>query len=135
MTPTTPLQRLLETGAGTRLDADTVEPFLAQPGLALILFTGNADQRPEAQDVVVVGQELARLAGVPVRLGVVDVESDQALNTRFGVSVFPTLVFVRDGQKLSLVARMQDWEVYAQASSLWAPRKKPASTPAPEVRS
>ncbi|MCU0701901.1 MAG: thioredoxin domain-containing protein [Myxococcaceae bacterium] len=122
---TSPLERLVSHG-GTRLDAATVDGFLANKGPALVLFTGDPKHRAEAQDVAVVAQELARNAGTDVSIGVVDVEGDQALQQRFGVSVFPSVVFLRDGQKVSMVARVQDWAVYAQAASLWLPRRRSA---------
>lgn len=120
---TSPLERLVKNG-GTRLSDSTVDTFLSARGPALVLFTGDPKHRAEAQDVAVVAQELVRATGQQVPVGVVDVEGAQALQQRFGVSVFPSVVFLRDGQKVSLVARVQDWAVYAQAAQLWMPRKR-----------
>lgn len=120
---TSPLERLVKNG-GTRLSDGTVDAFLSARGPSLVLFTGDPKHRAEAQDVAVVAQELVRATGQAVPIGVVDVEGAQALQQRFGVSVFPSVVFLRDGQKVSMVARVQDWAVYAQAAQLWLPKKK-----------
>lgn len=117
----TALERLVST-RGTRLSAENVEAFLATPGPALVVFPGDPRLRAEAIDAAVVAQELVkRTPDIPI--GVVDGETNRELQQRFGVSVFPSLVFVRDGRKVSMVAKLQDWAVYAQAVQLWLPKK------------
>lgn len=111
-----PLERLLS-GAGVAVTAETIDAFLDLGGPALLLFTGDPAQRPEAQDVAVVAGELAR--GVNgLRIGVVTGAAPDAVKLRFKVSVVPTVVLLEGGQVKSSLERLQDWSVYARAASL-----------------
>jgi len=89
--------------------------FLARSPRALVFFTGDLRQRPEGLDVAVVVRELLEKHSPALRLGLVDRRDEQALMARFEVIVLPAVVFVGDGQKTEIVARMRDWPVYLQA--------------------
>ncbi len=118
-----PLSRLVSQ-RGVEVSASTVDTFLEARGPALLVFTGDPKLRAEAQDVAIVAQELVKQAGeVPV--GLVVEEGDVTLQQRFGVTVFPSVVFLRDGQRVSLVAKVQDWAVYSRAAQLWLSTRKP----------
>ncbi len=101
-------------GAGTVSQANLAQ-FLAAPGAAVIVFTGDSLRRTESTDVAVVLRELLRNRTDEVRLGIVDRRDEGALMQKLGVVVFPALVLVRDGEIVEIVARMRDWPVYAQA--------------------
>ena len=93
--------------------AANVEAFLASPGPALLLFTGDPAQRVEAQDVAVVAGQLAhQVSGL--RIGV----AESALQPRFQVAVVPTVLFLCDGEVRSRVPRIQDWAVYLRMAGL-----------------
>lgn len=111
-----PLQRLIE-GPAVSITSETLDRFLGMGGQALMLFTGDPSQRPEAQDVAVVAAELARqLPGLAI--GVVVAGSEAELKARFQVSAVPTVLFMVDGKVKSTVARLQDWSAYAGIASL-----------------
>ena len=112
---TSPLERLLN-GPAVAVTAETVDGFLAAPGPAVLLFTGDPSQRPEAQDVAVVAGQLARQVR-GLRIGVVARAAEEAVKRRFEVSVFPTVLFLEDGEVRSTVARLQDWSVYTRAAA------------------
>ncbi len=116
----TPLERLLS-GTATRLTNENVERFLAAQGPAMVVFPGDPRTRAEAIDAAVIAQELTKSAPAAIAVGVVDGEAS-GLQQRFGVTVYPSLVFLRDGRKVSMVAKLQDWAVYAQAMRLWLPK-------------
>jgi len=120
-----PLERLVQ-GIGVAVTAETLDAFLASRGPAVLLFTGDPAQRPEAQDVAVVAGELARQ--VPgLRIGVVARAAEAAVKPRFKVSVVPTVIFLEDGEVRSTLARLQDWSVYARtAAQLFGEREEVA---------
>jgi hydrogenase-1 operon protein HyaE len=90
-----------------------VDDFLARNPLALLFFIGD---RGEGLDVAVVVRELASSYAGRLRVGVIDQRDEMALMTRFGVVVMPAVVYMHDGQPTELVARMRDWQVFAQAA-------------------
>ncbi|HVN42612.1 MAG TPA: hypothetical protein VMT50_07490 [Steroidobacteraceae bacterium] len=89
--------------------------FLTRHPRALLFFTGDLRQRPEGLDVAVVVRELLEKFSPALRLGLIDRRDEQALMVRFEVVVLPAVVFVADGQKSEVIARMRDWPVYVQA--------------------
>lgn len=127
------IQRLIDGDRCRWVTADTIDNYLAGPGLALLLFTGDPMQRPEAGDVAVIVRELLRLGGPRIRAAVVERSDEDRLKTRFGAVVVPNLVFVRDGRTLGLIPRVQDWNVYLRhtTSSLDAVAGGAASPGAP----
>lgn len=88
--------------------------FLADERPALVLFTGDPAQRPEAHDVAVVLHQL--LQAHPMLRGAVVARSSEAeLAPRLGVSVFPSLVLVRRGAPMGVVPRIASWASYREA--------------------
>jgi hydrogenase-1 operon protein HyaE len=118
-----PLEKLLH-GAGLAVTPETIVGFLALPGPALLLFTGDPAQRPEAQDVAVVASQLARhMSGLWI--GVVTGAAPDAVKLRFKVSVVPTVVFLLDGEVKATLDRLRDWSVYARtAEQAFGERRK-----------
>lgn len=79
---------------------------------AVIFLSGDVARRPEGNDVAVILPELlaafdGRLAGA-----VAAHEAEEALKLRFGVIVFPSLVFMRGQRFLGIVPRIRDWSEY-----------------------
>lgn len=114
---TTPLEQLVQRPGVADVTPDTLDAFLSRPGPALLVFTGDPAQRPEAQDVAVVAGQLAgQVRGLAV--GVVGDAAEGLLKDRFSVSVVPTVVFLQNGRVKSTLARLQDWAVYARTADL-----------------
>jgi len=109
-------KRVLERHGLPQVDAATVDRFLELSdeagAVAVLLSAGDPARFPEAMDVVVVLPELieafqGRLCGA-----VIARDAESGLGQRFGVRVQPTLIFVRNGETLGLIAKIQDWPVY-----------------------
>lgn len=112
----TPLERLV-TASQAVTGPESLDSFLAGPGPALLLFTGDPAQRREAQDVAVVAGELKRAVS-GLRVGVVAHAAEDAVKGRFHVSAVPTVVFLKDGRAISTVTRLQDWTVYQRTAQV-----------------
>ncbi|MEW5738959.1 MAG: hypothetical protein AB1938_08525 [Myxococcota bacterium] len=124
MNPLRPLERLA--AESPPLSLDTADAFVAAPGWGLLMLSGDANQRPEAQDLAVVVQELKGRAPPGSRLGVVTDTDEAKVKEHFHVPALPALLVLRDGKVLSRIPKMQDWAVYARAADvLWgAPRRE-----------
>jgi len=100
------------------LDAGTVDGFLAagSPEHALLFFTGDPVQRPEAADV-------ARAA-------------EPALMPRFRVAVLPSLVVTRGTDPVGVLPRVRDWSDYLARIEVYLAPDAPVLPPAarPDVR-
>ena len=105
-----------------------LDDFLSRNPRALLFFSGDAVQRPEALDVAVVVRELLTSYQGRLRVGLIDRRDEATLMAGFGVVVTPAVVYVRDGEPAELVARMRDWPVFAQACDrLLAPGDAPSA--------
>lgn len=108
------LQRLIDERGAQRVEPDTLDAFVAQPGDRVIFLSGDPVQFPEGLDVAVVLPELQ--AALPGRfsVGVVPLDSQEAIARRFGSQRWPALVFLRDGEYVTTLAGMHDWTDYLE---------------------
>ena len=108
------LQRLIDERGAQRVEPDTLDAFVAQPGDRVIFLSGDPVQFPEGLDVAVVLPELQ--AALPGRfsVGVVPLDSQEAIARRFGSQRWPALVFLRDGEYVTPLAGMHDWTDYLE---------------------
>ncbi len=111
MNPGASVRRLLARPDVAAVSGDAVDAFVAS-GRTALFFAGDAARYPEVDDVAVVLPELIDAFSGRFRVGVIDADREPDAARRFGVSVRPTLVFVRDGARLGAIERMRDWAVY-----------------------
>ncbi|MET4312637.1 hydrogenase accessory protein [Bradyrhizobium sp. RT4b] len=99
------------------VDAPTVDHFLGGAdeagAVAVLLSAGDPNRFPEAIDVAVVLPELIAAFGNRLRGAIIARDAERVLGERFEVRVQPTLIFVANGKTLGLIAKIQDWSVYA----------------------
>jgi hydrogenase-1 operon protein HyaE len=108
-----PLVARLSTDYGyPLLDAAGLDDFLEAAGDGVIFCGGDPVQHSECLDVAVVLPELLRAFPGRLRAGVAGRELEPALQARFGINRWPSLVFVRAGAYVGTLAGMQDWPVY-----------------------
>ncbi|WP_416068656.1 hydrogenase accessory protein (plasmid) [Rhizobium sp. YTUHZ045] len=105
------------------VDETTIDAFLApaagEPDNAVLFFTGDPAQRPEADDVAVVLPELlghyrGRLRGAVVRRA-----AEDKLKARFNVVVMPSLVVTRRDQPVGVIGKIRDWSEYVDKIGAW----------------
>lgn len=106
------------------------DEFVAAEGMNVLFFPGDPATVRDATDVAVVLPELAEAFAGQLRPGVVtDTFGDgKTLKHRYGFREFPALVFVRSGEYVGTITRVQDWSEYLeQVGALLAapPRRAP----------
>jgi len=84
----------------------------AAPGDAVLLIPGDPVRFPEGLDVAVVLPQLRTAAGKPLRIGVATPTDEDAIGQHFGAQRRPSMVFLRDGRYVTVVAGMHDWGVF-----------------------
>lgn len=107
---------------------DNHDDFVASPGMNILFFPGDPNSVKDATDVAVVLPELIRAFDGQLRPGVItDTWGDgKALKRQYGFSHYPTLVFVRTGDYVGAISRIQDWSAYLETISklLHAPPRR-----------
>jgi len=89
-----------------------LDAFLAEPGDRVLFFHGDPVRFPEVLDVAVVLPELQRAFPGRFQVGVVPRADEDVVAARFAANRWPSLLFLRDGRYVTLVAGMLDWTDY-----------------------
>lgn len=85
----------------------------AEPILFTMLFVaGDAERIAESNDVAVVVPELDKAFEGAVTVLVADRDSERDIQRRYRFNAFPALIFLRHGEYLGCIQRVQDWTDY-----------------------
>jgi hydrogenase-1 operon protein HyaE len=106
------------------------DDFVGEPGMNILFFPGEPTTVRDSTDVAVVLPELVDAFAGRLRPGVVsDVFGDgKTLKRQYGFTEYPALVFVRSGDFVGTITRIQDWNVYLEKITELlssAPRRPP----------
>lgn len=98
------------------LDEASIADFLAslrgRAECGLLFFTGDPAERAEALDVAVVLPELIAAFKGRLHPALIARSAENALRLRFKVTIFPSLVVVRDGVSVAVFPKICDWADY-----------------------
>jgi hydrogenase-1 operon protein HyaE len=124
------IEQLLSQHGYAEVSLASHDNFVAQPGMNVLFFPGDASTVKDATDVAVVLPELVKAFDGQLRPGVVtDVFGDgKTLKRQYGFSEYPSLVFVRSGDYVGTITRIQDWGEYLDKISelfMAAPKRPP----------
>lgn len=106
--------RLHEELGYAEIDQDNHDDFVADPGMNVLFFPGDPDIVRDATDVAVVLPELVAAFNDRFRVGVVPGQrgAAAALQKRYGFKTYPSLVFIRGGDYVGTISRIQNWTDY-----------------------
>ena len=129
------VQRLAREFGATCVDEQTVAGWTAGGGDRVVLLAGDPVRFPEGVDVAAVLPELMKAFPKRFAVAVVPQGSEDAVARRYGSQRWPTLLFFRDGQYVTAIAGMQDWDVYVSgvAAALAMPPSRPPTIGIPIV--
>ena len=108
------IDRLIQELGYEEITLDNHDNFARRPGLNVLFFPGNPETVKDATDVAVVLPELISEFGAQLNPGVVidTYGAGKALKQKYGFPQYPALVFVRDGEYVGAITRVQDWSDY-----------------------
>jgi hydrogenase-1 operon protein HyaE len=113
------------------------DEFVARPGMNVLFFPGDTKTVRDATDVAVVLPEINAAFDGKLSPGVVtDVFGDgKTLKRHYGFREYPALVFVRSGDYVGTIARIQDWGFYLEKINgfFTAPPQRPPGFSIPVV--
>ena len=129
------VQRLAREFGATWVDETSVADWTAGGGDRVVLLAGDPVRFPEGVDVAAVLPELMKSFPNRFRIAVVPRDNEDAVARRYGSQRWPTLLFFRDGQYVTAIAGMQDWDVYLSgvAAALSMPPSRPPTIGIPVV--
>jgi hydrogenase-1 operon protein HyaE len=116
------IDRLITELGYPEISLENHEAFVQQPGLNVLFFPGDPDTVKDATDVAVVLPELVAVFENRLSPGIVvdTFGAGMKLKRQYGFTHYPSLVFVRDGEYVGTITRIQDWVDYlAQISAMF----------------
>lgn len=123
-------ERLRKFCEASLFDAGDCDGLDRYPGNCVLFFPGDPARHPESPDVAVILPEIS--TAFPGRFSVVLVEggAEMKLQERFGFSVKPALVFLRDGGYVGTMTGIRDWKECLEwfGSMLDSPVTRPPMT-------
>ena len=122
------IDRLLDEFGYPEVSLSNHDAFVGQEGMNVLFFPGDPNSVKDSTDVAVVLPELVAAFEDKLAPGVVtDVRGDGAeLQKKYGFGAYPALVFVREGEYVGAITRIQNWSDYIEEISnlLVAPPKR-----------
>ena len=108
------IDRLLDDCSYAEVTLENHDEFVAEAGMNVLFFPGDPETSKDTTDVAVVLPELVAAFNNQLRPGVVtDTWGDgKQLKQTYGFSAYPSLVFVRGGEYVGAITRIQDWGEY-----------------------
>jgi hydrogenase-1 operon protein HyaE len=106
------LERLQKQSQIDLLGEAAFEAFISEAGDGMVLFTQEPEQQPETWDVAVILPEVLKLTGNRLRAAIISPELARKEKNRYGVTRWPSLVFVRDGGYVGVIDGMRNWDEY-----------------------
>jgi hydrogenase-1 operon protein HyaE len=106
------LARIAAPHSYSRLDAAGFDALLERPGASLVLFAEDPLRVPETWDLAVILADILKSVAQPLRIGLLPPEAALPLSKRYGISLWPTLVGLRDGGYVGSIEGMMDWHVF-----------------------
>ncbi len=94
------------------VDAAGLDSLVRSHEEVVLFFAENAEVFPETDDVAMILPELVHAFGGRFQAAVVAASDQRKLQRRYGFKQWPTLVFLRRGEYLGAISRVQDWRVY-----------------------
>ncbi len=129
------VQRLARDFGAAWVDENTVADWITGGGDRVVLLAGDPVRFPEGVDVAAVLPELMKAFPNRFKVAVVPRDSEDAVARRYGSQRWPSLLFFRDGQYVTAIAGMQDWDVFLNgvAAALAMPPSRPPTIGIPVV--
>ncbi len=108
------IERLTSELGYAEISLDNHDEFAAGTGLNVLFFPGEPKTVNDATDVAVVLPELVSAFGGQLNPGVVTdtFGAGKTLKRKYGFQRFPALVFLRGGDYVGTIERIQDWAFY-----------------------
>ncbi len=110
--PSVLINRMIEQYEYPVLTEENIDEFINNQDECVLFFTENPTQFPESDDVAMILPELVKEYQGRFSAAVIAQASQRKLQSRYGFNEWPSLVFLRKGQYLGTISRVQDWADY-----------------------
>ncbi len=110
--PSPLIKNMIEQYHYSVLNLENCDEFIQSQQECVLFFTESPERFPESNDVCMILPELVKEYENRFSVAVIDQSAQRQLQGRYGFNEWPTLVFLRKGQFLGFISRVQDWNTY-----------------------
>ena len=96
------------------LDAGNYDQFVFSHNNVVLFFANDPLLFPETSDVAVILPELLKVFADQLQGAVIGKSIERELQARFRFTSWPSLVLLRKGEYLGVIAGVKDWQQYRQ---------------------
>lgn len=120
-------KRLFEQEGFTLLNSAQVTDFLAAPGLKMLVFADDPNERKTTLDMAVIAPELKKaFKGTLTETAWTDFKEARSLAARWGLRSLPAVAIFLDANFLGAVQGLKPWDEYCRLLSEIVRQDKPA---------
>jgi hydrogenase-1 operon protein HyaE len=94
------------------LNQENIDTYLEDREQVVLFFAEDPKHFPESDDVAMILPELVKAFSGRLEAALVDPKAEHALQRRYGFGTWPALVFLRRGEYLGAITRVQNWDDY-----------------------
>ncbi len=106
------VQMLIDDHKYPVIKEENLDEWASKHDLTMLFFGGDGERLDETPDVAVVVPMLEQHFAGKIKPAVVAREAERPLQVKYRFNAFPALVFLKGGQYLGCITRMQDWTDY-----------------------
>jgi len=110
--PSQLIKTMIEQHNYPELNVNNFDEHIQSQDECVLFFTENPTRFPESDDVAMILPELVKEYGNRFSAAVIEQDSQRKLQARYDFREWPTLVFLRKGEYLGAISRVQDWNDY-----------------------
>lgn len=108
------IEQLFTRHGFSRVEPETHDAFVAQPGHALLVFTEDPLRYKETLDLAVIAPELAKAFAGRFRTGALLPEAARRIAPRYGFARWPALVLLKNGRYVGAIDGLRNWDEYIE---------------------
>lgn len=108
------IEKMIEDYNYPVLSEETLDEYINSQKECVLFFTENPKQFPESDDVAMILPELIKEYQGRLSAAVISTDSQRKIQKKYGFNEWPTLVFLREGEYLGAISRVQDWVDYLE---------------------
>ncbi len=110
--PSPLIQSMIEQYQYPVIDEESIDAFIQSQEECVLFFSEDPLRFPESDDVCMILPELVKEYGGRFSVAVIAQNSQRKLQSRYGFTEWPSLVFLRREGYLGVISRVQDWNDY-----------------------
>ena len=96
----------------TNVNTDNFDEFTSSHEYSVLFFQNNPTAFPETLDVAVILPELIKHFNDKIVPAIMDRRDEKIFQKQYGFFMWPTLVFLKNGEYLAAISKVRNWDDY-----------------------